>query len=281
MAYLDARFGIMYDYRLLGAAVKAQIRMARNEKKARLNPFYTLEDYALNKKTANNIFLIFEGRKWTYKEVYQTVLKQGTWLKKNYGIKPQEVVVMDFTNSEKFIFMWLGIWSIGAKPAFINYNLTGKALAHCIRVSGSNFAFIDSEIQSNVTQEVRDELPNVQFEIFTPQLEAEVATIEPVKAPDSDRAESKRQGMAIVIYTSGTTGLPKGAIVSYSKIIVGTGLVCPWMWFTQKDVFYTVGIPLWFECALFGLPFHESFFALESNPYKTSLQHKSSSSHSM
>lgn len=253
MAYLDARFGIMYDYRLLGAAIKAQIRMARNEKTARLNLFYVLEDYALKKKTADNICLIFEGRQWTYKEVYQTVLKQGTWLKKNYGIKPQDIVVMDFMNSEKFIFMWLGIWSIGAKPAFINYNLTGKALAHCIRVSTSKIVFVDPEVQTNVTQEVRDELPGIQFEVFTPQLEAEVATIEPVRVPDADRAESKRQGMAIVIYTSGTTGLPKGAIVSYSKIIVGIGLVCPWMWFTQKDVFYTVSVSTLSYCALFSV----------------------------
>lgn len=242
----------MYDYRLLGAAVKAQIKMARNEKRGRLNLFYVLEDHALNKKTADCILLIFEGRQWTYKEVYQAVLKQGAWLKKNYGIKPQDIVVMDFMNSEKFIFMWLGIWSIGAKPAFINYNLTGKALAHCIRVSSSKFAFIDPQVQSNVTQEVRDELPGVQFEVFTPQLEAEVASSEPVRVPDADRAESKRQSMAIVIYTSGTTGLPKGAIVSYSKIIVGTGLVCPWMWFTQKDVFYTVGSFVVFEYSLFA-----------------------------
>lgn len=243
MAYLDARLGLMYDYRLLGSAMKATMKMGWTEKKGRLNPFYVLEAHALNKKTADNICLIFEGRQWSYKAVYQTVLKQGTWLKKNYGIKSQEIVAMDFMNSEKFIFMWLGIWAIGAKPAFINYNLTGKALAHCIRVSTAKFAFFDPEIQSNLTQEVRDELPDVHFEVFTPQIEAEIATIEPVRVPDADLAESKRQGLAIVIFTSGTTGLPKGAIVSYSKIIVGTGLVCPWMRFTQKDVFYTVGPP--------------------------------------
>lgn len=238
--YLDAKLGLTYDYRLLGSAIKTQIKMGFNEKKARLNFFYRLEEHATNKKTANHTFLIFEGRQWTYKEVYQLALKQGTWLKTKYGIKPKEIVAMDFMNSEKFIFMWMGLWSIGAKPAFINYNLTKKALAHCVRVSTARVAFVDAEVQSNVTQEVRDELPGVEFEVFTPELEAEIASTEPVRVPDADRAEDKRQGMAMVIFTSGTTGLPKGAIVSWSKIIVGTGLACPWMWFTQKDVFYTV-----------------------------------------
>jgi acyl-coenzyme A synthetase/AMP-(fatty) acid ligase len=134
----------------------------------------------------------------------------------------------------------LAIWAIGAKPAFINYNLTGKALAHCIRVSTSKVAFVDAEVRSNVTQELRDELPGIQFEVFTPELEADIAAIEPVREPDSARTDDKASNMAIVIYTSGTTGLPKGAIVRWKKIIVGTGIVCPWMWMTQKDVFYTV-----------------------------------------
>lgn len=247
-SYLNARLQISYDWYLLGSAIKSLIKMGFNEKKDKLNLFYVLEGYATSKKTADNICLVFEGRQWTYKEVYQTVLKQGTWLKTRYGIKPKDIVVMNFMNSEKFIFMWLAIWSIGGKPAFINYNLTGKALAHCMRVSASRIAFIDAEVQSNVTQEVRDELPGVQFQVFTPELEADIAAIEPVREPDSARTEDKASNMAIVIYTSGTTGLPKGAIVSWKKIIVGTGIVCPWMWMTQKDVFYT-SMPLYHSSA--------------------------------
>jgi hypothetical protein len=126
-AYLDARTGLSYDWRWLRAGLYSQFLTALREKRDRLNVFYGLEDHALGKQ-ANTILLIFEGRQWTYKEVYQTALKYGTWLKTRYNIKPKEVVAMDFVNSEKFIFLWLGLWAIGAKPAFINYNLTGKAL---------------------------------------------------------------------------------------------------------------------------------------------------------
>ena len=147
---------------------------------------------------------------------------------------------MDFMNSEKFIFMWLGLWAIGAKPAFINYNLTGKALAHCIRVSTSRLMFIDMEVVEKLTQEVRDDLPGVQFEPFKPELVAEVISTDAIREPDSVRSEDKPQNMAILIYTSGTTGLPKGAIVSWAKIIVASGVVPSWMRMTQKDVFYTV-----------------------------------------
>jgi hypothetical protein len=239
LKYLDARLGFTYDYRLIGSALKAQFWLGLKEKKDRLNFFYVLEDHAKGKQ-ANEILLIFGGRQWTYKEVYEIALKYGTWLKTKYNVKPKEIVAMDFMNSEKFVFIWFGIWAIGAKPAFINYNLTGKALAHCIRVSTSRLAFVDPEVADHVTQDVRDELSGVQFEILTPELEADVMSTEGIREPDAVRTDDKSQNMGVLIYTSGTTGLPKGAIVSWTKIHIGTGLIPPWMGFTKKDVFYTV-----------------------------------------
>jgi acyl-coenzyme A synthetase/AMP-(fatty) acid ligase len=240
LAYLDARTGFSYDCSWLGAGLYGQALTTIREKRDRLNLFYQLEDHALGKQ-ANHIALIFEGRQWTYKEVYQTALKYGTWLKTRYSVKPKEIVAMDFVNSDIFIFVWLGLWAIGAKPAFINYNLTGKALAHCIRVSTARLILVDFDIRDKITQEVQDELPNVQFQIFDPQLEAEAMSTKAVREPDKVRTDDKAHNLAILIYTSGTTGLPKGAIVSWKKILVGAAVVPPWAHITKRDVFYTVG----------------------------------------
>jgi acyl-CoA synthetase (AMP-forming)/AMP-acid ligase II len=246
LAYLNARTSFGYDYRLIGGAFKSTFRAAIREKRDQLNQFYILEQYALGKK-ANDVLLIFEGRQWTYKEVYQTAVKYGTWFKTKYNIKSKDIVAVNFMNSDKFIFMWLGLWSIGAKPAFINYNLTSKALAHCIRVSTARIVFVDPEVANNVTEEVRNELQSVQFEIFSPQLEAEALSTEGVRVPNSERSDDKLQNMAILIYTSGTTGLPKPAIVSWNKIIVSTLVIPGWMQFKGSDIFYTVSLPHFFQ----------------------------------
>jgi acyl-CoA synthetase (AMP-forming)/AMP-acid ligase II len=205
----------------------------------RLNMFYTLEAHAQG-KLANEVFIIFEGRQWTYQETYQSVLKYGTWLRQKYDVKPKQIVAMDFMNSEKFIFVWFGLWSIGAKPAFINYNLTGKALAHCVRVSTTKLALIDYQVQECVTDDVRKELPAVEWVIFTPELEAEAAATEAVRAPDWTRSEDKSQNMAKLVFTSGTTGLPKPAIVSWTKTNVGSILMPNWASIARPDVYYTV-----------------------------------------
>jgi acyl-CoA synthetase (AMP-forming)/AMP-acid ligase II len=207
------------------------------EKNDRLNLFYTLENHAQG-RLADEVFIIFEGRKWTYKEVYQTVLKYGTWLQTKYDVRSKQIVAMDFMNSDKFIFVWFGLWSIGAKPAFINYNLTGKALAHCIRVSTTQLILVDHQI--NITSDVRNTLPGVQFVTLSPELELEVMAIEGVRAPDWTRSEDKAQNMAKLVFTSGTTGLPKPAIVSWAKTNVGPMLLSRWASFRRPDVLYTV-----------------------------------------
>ena len=211
----------------------------RREKKDRLNSFYVLESCALGKQ-ANDVFLIHGGRQWTYNEMYQIALKYGTWLKNTYNIKSKEIVAVDFTNNELFIFIWFGLWAIGAKPAFINYNLSGKPLAHCIQVSTARVTIIDREVQDNFTQEFRDGLPGIEFVVFSPQLEADIASIEGVREPDSARSEDSASNTAALIYTSGTTGLPKAAIVSWTKSTSGPLIARDFMSLRKSDIFYTV-----------------------------------------
>ena len=231
--------------RLVGSAFKAEFRNAQRLKRDRLNTFYALEDHARG-KIGNDVFIIFEGKKWTYKQVYDIALQYGTWFKTVHNVKPKEIVALDGMNSEKFVFVWMGLWSIGAKPALINYNLSGKALAHCIRASTARLIIIDPEIQHNVTQEVRDELNSVEFQVLTPDVEAVVMSTPGVREPDHVRSEDSPANIATLIYTSGTTGLPKPAIVSWRKINIGANHVASFSSYHRPDIFYTVcTLPPW------------------------------------
>jgi acyl-CoA synthetase (AMP-forming)/AMP-acid ligase II len=200
------------------------------------------EERAHDKKLANSVALVFDNRQWTYKQLYDTALKYGTWLKDIYGVKPKEIVAIDFENSEKFIFVWFGLWSIGARVAFINYNLTGKSLVHCIRVSAASLLLVDPSVSSNITNEIREELRNVRMVTLTPDLEFAAMTTTAIRESDSARAGDKLRSMSLLIYTSGTTGLPKPAIISWSKCISGMNIIARWIGVARSDIFYTVGI---------------------------------------
>ena len=247
-AYVTAKTQLNYDIVLIRGLINAHASVALRDRKGRVNLFYELERQATTKSSANREFLVYQDKSWTYKEVYDISIKFGTWLKKTYAIAPREVVAMDFMNSPLFVFLWMGIWSIGATPAFINYNLTGDPLIHSVRSSTARIVFVDEEIKHQFSQEVVDKLGatdvrdgkgSIQIVHFDAALEQEILSVQGVREPDLSR-EAGRLDTAILIFTSGTTGLPKAGIVSWQKCLLITGFVPPWLGLKTSDRYYTV-----------------------------------------
>jgi acyl-CoA synthetase (AMP-forming)/AMP-acid ligase II len=76
--------------------------------------------------------------------VYERINQFGHWFL-TQGVTPGDLVALYMQNSPDFIFAWLGLWSIGAAPAMINFHLTEKALIHCLRISGARLVLIDDD----------------------------------------------------------------------------------------------------------------------------------------
>ncbi|KAF2632716.1 acetyl-CoA synthetase-like protein [Macroventuria anomochaeta] len=294
LAYLNARHGISYDWPMLSSFISATVRMIRAERRDQLNVFYELEALAQGPR-ADHPWIIFHGRTWTYHQAYDIVLRYGTWLKSK-GVQQGEIVAMDFVNSETFIWIWFGLWSIGAKPAFINYNLTGKSLIDTIKMSTARLVLVDEESKANFAEHVmaehgfvpapatiadgqqanygfemdQSEVPRSvksqalaqvqqqgitatpqkrQLEVvfFDKQLQDSILMLQPIRQPNSCRADQKRNTMAMLIYTSGTTGLPKPAVVTWAKCNGGAKFVSSWL-DIKNDIMYT-SMPLYHSSA--------------------------------
>ncbi|KAH0536488.1 hypothetical protein FGG08_006641 [Glutinoglossum americanum] len=256
LAYLNARTSFSYDWGLLSNFFRALVRIKIRERRDRVNVFYTLEEHAQS-CYGDRTFMVYKGKEWSFKQTYEIVLKYGAWLKSKHGVKPREIVAMDFMNSPTFAFLWFGIWSIGAQPAFINYNLAGKPLLHCVKTSTARLLFVDEELDI-LTQEVVDAASSEDFRgpgrggveivTFTADIESEVMNTQGFRAPDSDRGGRVATDMGILIYTSGTTGLPKPAIVSWNKCILGGAFAFNWLGLKRDDKMYTC-MPLYHSSA--------------------------------
>ncbi|KAF0639432.1 hypothetical protein FPSE5266_10298 [Fusarium pseudograminearum] len=247
IAYLSVRASVWYDLLLLRCVTFGASRMYYREWADRLNLYYLLENIATKESTADRALLIFEGKRHSYKDVYEQVLKYGQWLKKE-GVEKGDIVALDFQNSDTYIFLWLGLWSIGAKPAFLNYNLSGASLVHCIKAATTKLCIVDPNVEENVGQDVRNELSDIRFIVHTPEVEAQVASMEAVRVPDSERSEKSLSAMAILIYTSGTTGMPKAAIVSWGKLIVAGSMAEQLLDRSKGDIMYS-SMPLYHSSA--------------------------------
>lgn len=133
----------------------AQVNGFFHERHDNINLFYTLEAHAKSSRRSHP-WIIYHGESWTYGEAYDIVLKYGTWLKSK-GVQKEEIVAMDFVNSEIFIWVWFGLWSIGAKPAFINYNLTEQSLIHTVRTSTARLVLVDEHGKEKFSESVMAE----------------------------------------------------------------------------------------------------------------------------
>lgn len=240
-AYLNARSGFSYDARMASCILPTVLDLGWASYRGRLNLFYRLESLATSKSSADRPFLLFEDRRHTYAQAYDLVLRYGNWLRTRMGVEKDQIVALDFQNTDQFVFLFMALWAIGAKPAFINYNLTGKALVHCIKKATTKLMLIGPEAAAQVGDDVRKELGgDIRFEVFGPELEAEALATDPVRFPDELRADVTGESMAILIYTSGTTGLPKAAIVSWAKVTVTSGFTSRFIGIKPTDVYYVV-----------------------------------------
>ncbi|KAI8623202.1 acetyl-CoA synthetase-like protein [Xylariaceae sp. FL1651] len=247
LAYLNAKTSFSYDWTLARGTVPAMYRNSTRESKDRCNAFYRLEEIATG-KSAGRVGILFEDRSWTYAQMYEAALKYGNYLKSRYNLKPKDIVALDLMNSDHFLLLCFGLWSIGVKPAFINYNLTGDPLCHCVNTAKSVLMLVDPDVAANVDEGVRQKLGDLRVEFVTEEFIAEAFAVEPVRPPNELRSGELGRDMAILIYTSGTTGLPKAAIVSWTKITTAGTFVGSWLKTQPSDILYTP-MPLYHSSA--------------------------------
>lgn len=269
MAYLNARWRVSVDLELLSALTASRLAFARRERADRVNSFYILEEHASNPKVADKTFLIYQGRRWTYKETHTMVMRYAGFLHSHYSILPGEIIAMDFMNSPQFLFLAMALWSLGALPAFINYNLTSTPFVHSVRTSSARLLIIDPEIAPKVlTPETKEALAAPNFRnnalplevlVLTTGIQSSLEYFPPYRAPDSARSGLIGRSPCVLISTSGTTGLPKAAIVPWDRTQVGAGLIARWIGLrpvtsSRPDRYYTA-MPLYHSSA-FQLGFH-------------------------
>ncbi|SCU78723.1 LANO_0A03774g1_1 [Lachancea nothofagi CBS 11611] len=174
----------------------------------------------------------FEMETFTYRETYDIVLRLSFLLYHEYGVREGHTVAMDYANKPMFIFMWFALWNIGAVPSFLNYNSIGVPLVHSIKIANVRAVFVDLQVAENIKateKEIRKELPQVKVNYLSEEKVCKI--IVDKESPQFLQDAGKRSPPfatdfqpACLIYTSGTTGLPKSAIMSWRKAVIGCSL---------------------------------------------------------
>jgi len=217
-AYLDARLHIRNDLKQGSDQFNLLwyfLWMTRQAKADKLSVFNSFRERA-GTKAGDNLFLIFEGKEWTYTQFFHAVQPVANWLMNDLGIQRGEMVALDGPNSPEHIMLWLGLEAIGGVPAFINCNLTDKSLVHCVKVAKARYLLADEEIRSLV-EPVEAELANESSKVVYYTAESLAKLTDMTSIPKERWNNIDPMGVTSLIYTSGTTGLPKGTIITRAR----------------------------------------------------------------
>lgn len=262
-AYLDARHDIVTDIRTISRFAYSVIAWRVALRRGQANSYYIFEKWAKSQPDAP--FLIYPEpagagngdsggqfvlKTYSYGQIYDYVLRYASFLREEMRVHKDDVVAIDFMNRPEYIIVWLALWSLGACPSLINYNLRGAGLIHCAKVSGSKVLLCDED-SAAAGEEVASELGEcgINFVLADRQHFERVYTHHsPYRIRDSDRGIAKADGTAAYIFTSGTTGLPKAAIISWEKSWFGGFTYGSVNGFQKSDVMYSA-MPLYHSTA--------------------------------
>jgi acyl-CoA synthetase (AMP-forming)/AMP-acid ligase II len=122
----------------------------------RTSLYYLWEESVLRR--GNNECIWSREGCYTWTQAYDRVHQYAQWFL-TQGVRPNDLVGFYLQNSPDFMFAWIGLWAIGAAPALINCNLAGKALLHCLKISGATVLLVDSDeaLQGRIN-EVKSEI---------------------------------------------------------------------------------------------------------------------------
>ncbi|KAF4426758.1 Isopenicillin N epimerase component 1 [Colletotrichum fructicola Nara gc5] len=209
--YLDAKYHLSKDINSLRGRRTVVSAIENAVKTDRVSPYYIFEQ-AVQKHPYDEAIWTRNGSV-SWKTTYDRV-NQYAQLFLSYGVKPGQFVAFFMQNSPDFAFAWVGLLAIGAAPAMINYNLTGKALLGCIEISTAKLVLVDGSAEVAAKyQDVNTELDMKGIKLINlAEEKPRVYQMDPVRPHDNLRKGMMPGDAMALFYTSGTTGLPKAVL---------------------------------------------------------------------
>jgi len=138
------------------------------------------------------------------------------------GLARGDVVALMMGARPEYFALWLGLTQVGIVVALLNVNLTGPALAHCVKVAGARAAVVAAPFAETCAEA----FAGLPLDIWrhgggddARRVDLALARFSDAPLDDKERRGTTLADRALLIFTSGTTGLPKAAAVSHHRVV--------------------------------------------------------------
>uniref|UniRef100_UPI000A9AC614 non-ribosomal peptide synthetase n=1 Tax=Aquimarina longa TaxID=1080221 RepID=UPI000A9AC614 len=163
------------------------------------------------KNTPDDIAIVFEGERLTYKELNEKSNQLAFYLQQNYDLTSNDVVGLMLDRNVWSIISILGILKSGGcyLPIAKDYPDTRKSFL--INDANIKLLIIESESLFDVIE--------YSIPVFSIDIELETVSKEELKVSAIDKRSIQSSDLAYIIYTSGSTGQPKGVMISHGSLV--------------------------------------------------------------
>ncbi|CAL7960553.1 hypothetical protein GAMM_170005 [Gammaproteobacteria bacterium] len=169
-------------------------------------------------KTPNNIAVVYEDTKLTYRELNQHANRLAHYLLSNYNIKPDDLIALCLDRSEQIIIAMLGVLKSGAAYVPIDPSYPDERIGYILKDTKTKVVLTNdkytNKIQLLVEQERQKVGNTTVISIVNKKTQKELSNqknTNPITAITSTN-------LIYVIYTSGTTGNPKGVLIEHRTV---------------------------------------------------------------
>jgi 2-aminobenzoate-CoA ligase len=220
-----------------------------------LNAAVELTDRQLEKGFGDNVALIGNGRRRTYKELTDWSNRLAHALVDDFAVKPGNRVLIRSGNNPAMVAAWLAVTKAGAVAVNTMPLLRAGELGKIVDKAEISLALCDTRITDELVLCAKDSrfLKKVVGFDGTSNHDAELDRVALAKPVRFNAVKTGRDDVALLGFTSGTTGEPKATMHFHRDLlIIADGYAKEVLGVTPSDVF--VGSPpLAFTFGLGGL----------------------------
>lgn len=170
-------------------------------------------------------YLVFEGERFTFENVYQLASSLAAALIDQYGIKAGDRVAIAMRNYPEWVVAFFATTSIGALAVSLNAQWGASDLSFAIKDCNPSLLIADQE-RVDLIARVETIPPDLRIiRVRAKETNASIKTdcwndvLAAHDVADMPKSVIHADDDATIIYTSGTTGYPKGVVSTHRGII--------------------------------------------------------------
>ncbi len=188
----------------------------------RINAAVELTDRMVERGFGDNVALIGNGRRRTYKELTDWSNRVAHALVDDYGMKPGNRVLIRSGNNPAMVAAWLAVTKAGGVAVNTMPMLRAGELAKIVDKAEISLALTDSRLTDEIVACAKDSrfLKRVVTFDGTANFDAELDRIALDRPVRFDAVQTGRDDVALLGFTSGTTGEPKATMHFHRDILI-------------------------------------------------------------